>query len=68
VDFVNARIADRTIANEYDAVSAKVDHLYSTVLPADAEGPNMRKLRQQHQRMLGNGWCQRPAAMDCHRG
>jgi len=63
---VYARIADRTIANEYDQVSAKVDHLYSTRLPADAEGPNMQKLRQQHQRMLGNGWCQRPAAMDCH--
>lgn len=63
---VYARIADRTIANEYDAVSTKVDHLYSTQLPADAEGPNMQRLRQQHQRMLGNGWCQRPAAMDCH--
>jgi integrase len=63
---VYARIADRTVANEYDAVSAKVDHLYSTQLPADAEGPNMQRLRQQHQRMLGNGWCQRPAAMDCH--
>jgi hypothetical protein len=63
---VYARIADRTIAAEYEAVSAKVDHLYSTALPADAEGPNMQKLRQQHQRMLGNGWCQRPAPMDCH--
>jgi integrase len=63
---VYARIADRTIANEYNAVSAKVDHLYSTTLPADAEGPNMQQLRQQHQRMLGNGWCQRPAQMDCH--
>lgn len=62
---VYARIADRTIANEYDQVSAEVDHLYSTQLPADAEGPHMRQLRRQHQRMLGNGWCQRPAAMDC---
>lgn len=63
---VYARIADRTIANEYDQVSAEIDHLYSTQLPADAEGLQMRQLRQQHQRMLGNGWCQRPAAMDCH--
>jgi len=63
---VYARIADRTVANEYFDVATKVDHLYSTQLPADAEGPNMRRLRQQHQRMLGNGWCQRPAAMDCH--
>jgi hypothetical protein len=63
---VYARIADRTVADEYFDVTTKVDHLYSTQLPADAEGPNMRRLRQQHQRMLGNGWCQRPAAMDCH--
>jgi hypothetical protein len=63
---VYARIADRTIANEYDAVSAKVDHLYRTQLPADSEGTNMQRLRRQHQRMLGNGWCKRPAAMDCH--
>jgi integrase len=63
---VYARIAQRTVADEYDAVSSKVDHLYNTQLPADAEGPNMRRLRQQHQRMLGNGWCQRPAQMDCH--
>ena len=61
-----ARIADRTVADEYFEVSTKVDHLYSNQLPADAEGPNMRRLRQQHQRMLGNGWCQRPAEMDCH--
>jgi integrase len=63
---VYARIADRTIADEYDNVSANVDHLYSTTLPADAEGTHMQQLRQQHQRMLGNGWCQRPAAIDCH--
>jgi len=63
---VYARIADHTVADEYFDVATKVDHLYSTQLPADAEGPNMRLLRQQHQRMLGNGWCQRPAAMDCH--
>jgi len=63
---VYARIADRTVADEYFDVSTKVDHLYSTQLPADAEGPNMKRLRQQHQRMLGNGWCQRPGDMDCH--
>jgi len=63
---VYARIADRTVADEYFDVATKVDHLYSNQLPADAEGPNMQRLRQQHQRMLGNGWCQRPAQMDCH--
>jgi hypothetical protein len=63
---IYARIADRTVADEYFDVATKVDHLYRNQLPADAEGPNMRRLRQQHQRMLGNGWCQRPAEMDCH--
>ena len=63
-----ARISNRVVADEYDAVSAKVEALYcDTSLPADAEGPNMRKLRQEvHHRLLGNGWCQRPAALDCH--
>ncbi len=62
-----ARISNRVVAEEYDAVSAKVESLYCDPLPADAEGPNMRKLRQEvHHRLLGNGWCQRPAALDCH--
>ena len=63
---VYARIADRTVADEYFAVADKVDQLYTSSLPADAEGPNMRRLREQHRRMLGNGWCERPAKMDCH--
>jgi hypothetical protein len=64
-----ARIADRTVADEYHAVSAKVDALYAqpATLPADAEGANMRRLRADlHQRMLGNGYCTRPAELDCH--
>ena len=63
-----ARISNRVVADEYDAVSAKVEALYcDPALPADAEGPNMRRLRQEvHHRLLGNGWCQRPAALDCH--
>ena len=63
---VYARIADRTVADEYFDVSTRVDKLYGRQLPADAEGPNMRRLRQQHRRMLGNGWCERPTDMDCH--
>ncbi len=63
---VYARIADRTVADEYFDVTNRVDQLYSHNLPADAEGPNMRRLREQHRRMLGNGWCERPAKMDCH--
>jgi len=63
---VYARIADRTVADEYFNVAASVDDLYRKDLPAQAEGPNMRHLREQHRRMLGNGWCERPAKMDCH--
>ena len=66
---VYARIADRTVANEYFAVSDKVEALYDRVaaLPASAEGAEMLKLRREmHQRMLGNGYCARPIELDCH--
>ena len=66
---VYARIADRTVADEYFAVSKKVESLYDQpqTLPADAEGTEMAKLRKQmHQRMLGNGYCARPVELDCH--
>ena len=60
---VYARIADRTVADEYFAVSEKVEALYDAPknLPADAEGTEMRRLRaEMHRRMLGNGYCARP--------
>ena len=66
---VYARIADRTVADEYFAVSEKVEALYNQPrqLPPDAEGNEMLKLRQEmHQRMLGNGHCARPVELDCH--
>ena len=68
---VYARIADRTVADEYFAVTAKVEALYqqqqTPQLPADAEGTQMRKLRAEvHRRMLGNGYCARPVELDCH--
>ena len=66
---VYARIANRTVADEYFSVSAKVEALYDTPreLPADAEGAEMRRLRaEMHQRMLGNGYCARPIGLDCH--
>jgi site-specific recombinase XerD len=66
---VYARIADRTVADEYFAVSQKVEALYDhpRQLPADAEGANMAKLRRElHERMLGNGYCARPPELDCH--
>lgn len=66
---VYARIADRTVAEEYFSVSEKVEALYdrSVPLPPDAEGAEMRKLRaEMHRRMLGNGYCARPLELDCH--
>jgi integrase len=61
-----ARIANRVVADEYNAVTAKVEALYTTALPADAEGPNMARLRAEHHRMLGNRYCTRPVELDCH--
>jgi site-specific recombinase XerD len=63
-----ARIADRVVADQYDAVSAKVDALYDrdVALPADVESATMAKLRREaHARMLGNGLCTRPVELDC---
>src|ERR1019366_7740102 len=57
-----AKIAGRTVADEYFAVAGKVEALYgqAPVLPADAIGPKMARLRREHHRMLGNGYCTRP--------
>jgi integrase len=66
---VYARIANRTVADEYFAVSEKVEALYDAPreLHEDAEGTEMRKLRaEMHRRMLGNGYCARPVGLDCH--
>jgi hypothetical protein len=35
------------------------------VLPADAIGPKMARRRREHHRLLGNGYCTRPAQLDC---
>lgn len=66
VTMVYARIADTTVADEYFAVTQKVEALYDTQLPAQAEGTQMRHLRQQMRRMLGNGYCERPTQIDCN--
>lgn len=66
---IYARIADKIVADEYFAVTEKVEALYGQPrrLPADDEGAEMRKLRtQMHRRMLGNGYCAGPVEMDCH--
>jgi site-specific recombinase XerD len=62
-----AKIANRTVADEYFAVTDQVDALYAQAheLPADAIGPKMAKLRREHHRLLGNGYCTRPAELDC---
>jgi site-specific recombinase XerD len=62
-----ARISNRVVADEYAAVTAKVEALYKpTPLPASAEGPNMRRLRSEvNHRLLGNGLCTRPVELDC---
>jgi hypothetical protein len=66
---IYARIADKTVADEYFKVTEKVEALYQQPrqLPATAEGSEMRRLRaEMHRRMLGNGYCARPVEMDCH--
>lgn len=66
---VYARLADRTLADEYFAVSEKVEARYEAPrqLPADAEGHEMARLRREmHTRLLGNGYCIRSVGMDCH--
>ena len=62
-----AKIANRTVADEYFAVTDQVDALYAKTdpLPADAIGPNMAQLRREHHRLLGNGYCTRPPELDC---
>ena len=57
---IYARIADKTVAEEYFKVTEKVEALYGQPrqLPRDDEGSEMRKLRgEMHRRMLGNGHC-----------
>lgn len=60
---VYAGIADKTVADEYFAVTENVETLYGQPhrLPADDEGSEMRNLRgEMHPRMLENGYCARP--------
>jgi site-specific recombinase XerD len=62
-----AKIANRTVADEYFAVTEKVEALYrqDQPLPGDLVGPRMAKLRREHHRLLGNGYCTRPPELDC---
>jgi site-specific recombinase XerD len=66
---VYARVADQTVADAYDAVSDQVDALYTKPngLRTNGNGSaGMTQLAAEYdQRMLGNGWCNRPPQLDC---
>ncbi len=66
---VYARVADRTVADAYDRVTDQVDALYTKPagLRSNRNGSAaMTSLAAEyHQRMLGNGWCNRPTQLDC---
>ncbi len=66
---VYARIANRTVADEYFTVAEKVEALYDAPksLPADRRRHrDAQAAREMHRRMLGNGYCARPVGLDCH--
>ena len=56
-----ARIANKTVADEYATASAKIDALYTATDPEQ----RLQQLAGEHRRMLANGWCNRPVATDC---
>jgi len=72
---VYARISDRTVQQEYASVSHRLEQLCdpsgTPVSEKDeapipvAEGKLMQRLRQDHWRMLGNGYCTRPDGVPC---
>lgn len=68
---VYARIGNRTVQQEYSQVSQHLEELSRPVVPDSpnelslVEGSQMRRLRQEHWRMLGNGYCTRPEGMRC---
>jgi integrase len=66
---IYARIADQTVADAYDKVTDQIDALYNKPagLRTDRTGSvGMAHLATQYdQRMLGNGWCNRPSQLDC---
>lgn len=66
---VYARIADRTVQNEYLKATQKLESLCDQAtleLPAQFEGPQMARLRREmHWRLLGNGYCTRHPEMKC---
>jgi integrase len=66
---VYARIADQTVAEAYDKVTDQVDALYTKPAGLRSNGngsAGMTQLAAEYdQRMLGNGYCNRPPQLDC---
>ena len=66
---VYARIADRTVADAYDTVTTQIDALYTKptgLRPSGDGSTTMEQLAAEYdQRMLGNGYCNRPSQLDC---
>jgi len=67
---VYARIGNRTVQQEYSQVSQHLEELSRAVMPNKGEltlveGDQMKRLRQDHWRMLGNGYCTRPDGVPC---
>jgi len=67
-----ARIGNRTVQQEYSKVSQHLEELCNRTVVSDGpaeltlvEGSQMRRLRQDHWRMLGNGYCTRPDGVPC---
>jgi site-specific recombinase XerD len=61
-----AKIANRTVSEEYFAVADQVDALYTPAPTATAHAcPGVTRLHRDQGRMLGNGWCARPSELDC---
>jgi integrase len=67
---IYARIGNRTVQQEYSQVSQHLEELCNRVEDNHqqstlTEGTQMRRLRQDHWRMLGNGYCTRPDGVPC---
>ncbi len=63
-----ARISDRTVAEEYFKVTEAVEARYqgNDPLPLGVDGDTTpRAAADAHRRLLGNGHCTRPVALDC---
>ena len=63
-----ARISDRTVADEYFKVTEAVEARYqgNDPVPTGAAGTGaQRAAADAHRRLLGNGHCTRPVALDC---